>query len=92
MSWGRALMIKAGYAGSGLNEVIYMGDVVNLAARLASYGNKTWMDRTLMVSSVFHHNLNDHNKGLLSWSSSRSCYEGNVINTAMNDWYKANCT
>lgn len=29
-SWGRALMIKAGLSGSGINDVVYMGDVVNL--------------------------------------------------------------
>lgn len=29
---GRVLMIKAGHSGSGINEVIYMGDVVNRAA------------------------------------------------------------
>ena len=32
MDWGRALMIKAGYSGSGINDVVYMGDVVNSAA------------------------------------------------------------
>jgi len=31
MSYGRALMIKAGYSGSGINDVVYMGDVVNAA-------------------------------------------------------------
>ena len=26
---GRALMVKAGYSGSGINEIVWMGDVVN---------------------------------------------------------------
>jgi class 3 adenylate cyclase len=90
VSYGRALMIKAGYAGSGINEVVYMGDVVNEAAKLAAYANSTYSDKALMVSSLFHQNLSDHNKGLLSQNSARSCWHGNVVNTAMEEWYDAN--
>jgi len=57
MSWGRALMIKAGYAGSGINDVVYMGDVVNEAAKLASHGNETHADKETMVSNNFRSNL-----------------------------------
>ena len=32
---GNALMVKAGYSGSGLNDVIWMGEVVNSACHLA---------------------------------------------------------
>ena len=86
MSYGRALMIKAGYEGSGMNDVVYMGDVVNAAAKLAAQGNKTWSDRTLMVSDVFKGNLNDENQALLSWNSTRGCWHGNVIATAIEEW------
>ena len=89
MAYGRALMIKAGYKGSGINDVVWMGDVVNDASHLAGYGNKTYSDRTLMVSDVFRDNLNEHNQGLLERNWTRSCYHGNVINTAMDDWLKA---
>ncbi len=86
MSWGRALMIKVGYEGSGMNDALYMGDVVNAAAKLAANGNKTWSDRTLMVSDVFHSNMNDHNKSLLAWNSARNCWHGNVISTDIEEW------
>jgi class 3 adenylate cyclase len=91
ISYGRALMIKAGYAGSGLNDVVYMGDVVNAAAKLAAHGNDTWSDNTIMVSDVFSQNLNEHNQGLLSWNQRRQCWHGEVINTGMEEWYQANC-
>lgn len=47
VDWGRVLMIKAGYSGSSINDVIYMGDVVNRAAHLAhkagrNYENCPW--------------------------------------------------
>lgn len=89
--YGRALMIKAGYFGSGLNEVVYMGDVVNRANKMATWGSSTFWDGRIMVSSLFHHNLKEEHQGLLRWNSSRACYDGNVINVAMNEWVKDNC-
>lgn len=90
LDFGRVLMIKAGYNGSGLNEVVWMGQVVNGASKLCSYGNKSWNDNEMMVSSVFYNNLNKHNKGLLSWNQNRNCYHGNVINTSMDKWLQEN--
>lgn len=91
MSYGRALMIKAGYKGSGINDIVWMGDVVNEASKLASYGNKTRLDREMMVSTVFYNNLSEHNQGLLKWNSQRDCYHGYVINTRMNKWHEEHC-
>jgi len=90
MDFGRVLMIKAGYDGSGLNDVVWMGEVVNDARKLCAHGNRTLFDREIMVASDFYTNLNDHNKGLLVWNSNRNCYHGNVINTSMNDWLQNN--
>lgn len=91
MSYGRALMIKAGYKGSGINDIVWMGDVLNDSTKLANYGSSTLVDKEMMVSSVFRSNLNDHNKSLLEWNSNRNCYHGHVVNTPMNDWYSQNC-
>ncbi len=91
MSWGRALMVKAGYRGSGIDDVVYMGDVVNEAAKLASHGSEGYFDAPLMVSDSFRHNLNDQNQSFLTRNSARGCWHGNVINTQMEQWYKENC-
>lgn len=91
VAWGRALMVKAGYRGSGINEVVWMGNVVNEASKLAHYGNRESYDKELMVSSDFQSNLNDENKKLLEWNSVRSCYQANIINTVMEEWYQKNC-
>jgi hypothetical protein len=71
MSYGRALMIKAGYKNSGINEVVWMGDVVRGACHLAGHGNRTWSDRATMVSQVFRDNLNGHDAGLVTWNAAR---------------------
>jgi class 3 adenylate cyclase len=86
LDWGRALMLKAGYRGSSINNVVWMGDVVNGASALCSYGNRNWEDQEIMVSSVFRNNLKEHNQNLLSWNTNRSCYHGNVINSAIEEW------
>ena len=91
LSYGRALMIKAGYSGSGINEVVWTGDVVNDASHLAGYGSATYQDLPLMVSSAFYNNLNEHNSSLLRYNSSRGCYHGNVIIIGMEEWFTANC-
>ena len=91
LAYGDALYIKSGYKGSGINEVVWLGKgVVGEAAKLCGYGNKSWSDKELMVSSSFYNNLNDENKKLLSYNYSRDCYHGNVINLSMNEWVKKN--
>jgi class 3 adenylate cyclase len=90
-SWGRALMIKAGFKGSCINDVVWMGDVVNEASQLSNYGNNMWFDKEIMVSSVFYNNLNEYNKALLQWNADRMCYHGNVGSIPMIEWYNQNC-
>lgn len=88
VEYGRALMIKAGFSGSGINDVIYMGDVVNRAAHLAhkagrSYGDPIWAGET------FAQNLNEDNTKLLAASyeyGTGSVRKGDVVQTAMNNW------
>lgn len=90
MAYGRALMLKAGYNGSGINDVIWMGDVVNEASNLCHDGNRGSRN-TLQVSTTVHGNLNDHNKGLLrsvakSFLHQIDQYEGEIVNTAMDGY------
>ena len=94
MDYGRALMIKAGYSGSGLNDVIWMGDVVNSASHLSGEAGRNGR-KPLVVSSCIYGNLNDHNQSLLTsfYSSSdwTTKYEGNIVNTSMDNWYEEHC-
>ncbi len=94
MDYGRALMVKAGYSGSGLNDVIWMGDVVNSASHLSGEAGRNWRKK-IVVSSCIYNNLNEHNQGLLtsyySPMNSEIRYEGDVINTTMEKWYDDHC-
>ncbi len=89
VEYGRVLMIKAGFSGSGINDVIYMGDVVNRAAHLAHEAGRGWGAHPIYIGDVFHQNLNEHNQGLLTsrWVSAvGTVYTGDVVRTDMNDW------
>ena len=90
MAYGETLMIKAGQKSSGVNEVAWLGKLVGEAAQLCSFGNRTYTDKRLMISSVFQQNLNDKNKAMLSYNQARGCYHANVINTELDKWVSAN--
>lgn len=92
MSYGRALMIKAGFNGSGIADVVYMGDVVNHAAKLAAQGNNGYAVPPMMIGDVFASNLNEDYTKLVTKDSARGCYTANVVNIAMNDWFEEHCT
>lgn len=62
IAYGRALMIKAGAKGSGVNDVVWMGDVVNEAAHLCHQGNRG-SRKPVQISKLVQHNLTDEYKG-----------------------------
>ena len=62
---GRALMVKAGYSGSGINEIVWMGDVVNTACHLANKAGRGSRNRIIVTEQIYS-NLNDKHKGMLS--------------------------
>ena len=89
---GRALMVKAGYSGSGINEIVWMGDVVNTACHLANKAGRGIRNRIIVTEQIYS-NLNDEHKGMLSsyTDGTTTRYEGNIIRTSMENWYKENC-
>lgn len=90
--YGRALMIQAGYSGSGINDVIWMGDVVNSASKLCGIANRGGR-KGIVVSCVIYNNIKDKYKGYLSkfYDGVKAYYEGNLNNNIMEAWYDINC-
>lgn len=52
ISYGKSLLIKSGYKGSGINEVVWLGSLVSEAAELCSFGNKTYSDNEMMDNII----------------------------------------
>lgn len=90
--YGRALMVKAGYLGSGLNDVIWMGDVVNSACHIANKAGRDYRE-PIIVSSIFYSNLSEDNQKFFKTTSIdwNTYYQCNVVNTNMDNWYDENC-
>lgn len=86
MDYGRALMIQAGYKGSAIKDIIWMGDVVNSACHLCSEERDYWDKRILIGSSVYQ-NLNNDNKKLCDiFDASRDIYISDAVNTEIYNW------
>ena len=87
MDYGRALMIKAGHKGSTINDVIWMGDVVNRACHLAGFGNSTYIGgNAIILSNVIYNNLDDHNRELCAYNRSNMFYQSNAVITTFDNW------
>lgn len=87
---GESMYIKAGYKGSSINEVVWIGKIVGDTANLCSNGNREWDDKEIMVSEVVYSSLSDENKKFLEWSQKRQCYHGNVVSKLMDEWVQEN--
>ncbi len=53
MALGRALVIKAGFSGSGINDLIYMGDVVNRASKMCGLAYKEYASPICVTEAVY---------------------------------------
>ncbi|MDI3090003.1 adenylate/guanylate cyclase domain-containing protein [Priestia megaterium] len=88
MSFGRVLMIKAGYSGSAINDVVWMGEAVNQASKMCSKASKD-ISSPIVVTPEFYSNLPEESQELLQSSSSiftPEYYYGNTISVLMNNW------
>jgi len=86
LSYGRALMIKAGYSGTKINDVVWLGDVVNEASKLSDRD-----EDEIIVTPSFYKSLNDeYKKYLYSWFF-EDLYSSKEYDDGMYKWYKENC-
>ena len=90
LDYGRALMIQAGYSGSGINDIVWMGDVVNSASNLCNKANKEEA-KTILISKNVYCKLTEEDKKLLDYNKVEEVYECDWVNCAMNAWYNDNC-
>lgn len=80
---GNVLIVKAGYAGSSLNDLIWMGDAINQASHLANVAGRNGLKPILLTGGVAYR-LNKHRQSLIfPLSSSSSIFSGDFIATEM---------
>jgi len=86
---GDALMILAGFKGSGISDVIYMGGVVNNASKLCSKGNKSGNGSMVISAAVYSdlygkHNGTNYYQSFFSKSLSEDFYHGTCVRIDMD--------
>lgn len=92
ISYGRALMLKSGYNGSGVNDVVWMGNVVNDASNLCHQGNKGGRSPVQVATAVYQKqeqrikNLLVPVGGNIFYATGITHYEGDICNIGMRDW------
>jgi class 3 adenylate cyclase len=89
--YGRILMVKAGYKGSGINDLVYMGEVVNQASFLSDQGSRN--TPPIYMSGVFHQNLKEEYQEFCTPRSvgSETVYTSYAVNIRISEWIEANC-
>jgi class 3 adenylate cyclase len=83
LSIGRALMIKTGYNGSGINDLSWVGDVINEACNLGNLKNSNYFVHEVRVTDYFYDNLTDNQKRLLSFDSLNNCWRNSVYESSV---------
>ena len=90
------LIIKAGKKGSGINDLIWIGDAVIDASNMSSIANKKGFE-PIVMDSCFYKNVKDldasseHKYGEFissrySYDLGKTVYHADIINIAFNDW------
>jgi class 3 adenylate cyclase len=88
---GDALMILAGFKGSGINDVIYMGGVVNNASKLCSKGSKN-SNGTMVISPEVYNDLQGKTNGTTAYQSFfvkntlEDNYHATMVRIDMDNW------
>ena len=93
---GKALMVQAGYKGSGLNDVIWMGDVVNYASHLCDRANKDG-NSVINISQEVYDDLegfrghqNKLYQSMFFKPLGKDYYTGSVIRIDLENWVADN--
>ena len=90
MDYGRALMAQAGFKGSGINDIIWMGDVVNSACHLCNEDRGLFGMRILLGNEVYKRLCAKYQGFCKLYDSSKSIFMTNACNIELNNWLKEN--
>jgi class 3 adenylate cyclase len=100
---GRALVIKAGFSGSGIKDLIYMGDVVNRASKMCGLAYKEYSypicvtEKVYVSVGTFIANV-EKEQTFQDWLTEQyhpthgKVYTGSFHRLSMADWAEANKT
>ncbi|EEM44242.1 hypothetical protein bthur0005_60520 [Bacillus thuringiensis serovar pakistani str. T13001] len=102
VAYGRALVIKAGFSGSGIKDLVYMGDVVNKASKMCGLAYKEYTSHAICVTGevyvsagtyIANHENQQTFQDFLTEKNHNtfgSVYVGNFYRISINNWAEDN--
>lgn len=87
--YGETLMIKAGYKGSSINEVTWIGKLISKTAEYCSKANKG-QRYPIILSDTFVSNLKTKYQEFCTKVTYTDFYGADVVDSEMNDWVMQN--
>lgn len=97
MATDKELVVKAGRKGTGINNLVWIGDAVTKASNLSSVANKNTIN-TICYSYLSYTNIIDHlnqkfpNKNVRSWFTEhrsvdlKTYYSASIVDTDFQQW------
>lgn len=88
----KTLAVKAGRKSSGINNLVWVGDSVTKAAKLADLGNKGYIAPIVMSSLFYTNYFTERTEKTASYFTKESddkygtYYHANLIKSEFNDW------
>lgn len=79
---GKVLIVKAGYSGSCLNDLIWMGDAINQASHLANAAGRNGVKPILVTEGIFS-KVSNIRQNLLNRTNTPGIYCGDFIASEM---------
>jgi len=86
---GKSFYVKAGYKGTGINQEVWVGNIVNKAFKLCSLANKGKI-KELVVSKNMYQALEEKEKKRLKYNRKEDIYHTRLVDADMKDWLKKN--
>jgi class 3 adenylate cyclase len=79
---GNVLIVKAGYSGSSINDLIWMGDAINKASHLANCAGRNGLEPILLTES-FVQKISRHRQSLVKPTKWNGVFSGNFVAAEM---------
>lgn len=89
ISTAEELVVKAGRYGTGINNLVWIGEAVTLAAKFSSMANKNSYNH-LIISSLTYNNIKEDYQNLMTekydYDLGMYVYHGSPVNVGFEKW------
>lgn len=89
IDYGESLMIKSGLKGVSMNEITWVGDVLNSASKLCNQANRLFVEPILLGENYYTRIKNF--RPAYWFKESEDYYGADIVNRQMEEWWNQKC-